>query len=73
MSDAINLYYKGCRLVAGMRDGRPVGYVRREGRELARFEGGSVLDCADQAQHRIDQMHRLGVVSMGDGAPALAD
>lgn len=69
MSDAINLYYKGCRLVAGMHEGRPVGYVHREGRELARFEGPTILDCASQAQLRIDQMQRAAALAMGQAVP----
>lgn len=59
-SDGITLYYRGCRLEAGLCDGRPVAVVHHDGRTLARFEGATVIDCANQAKSRIDQMRRHG-------------
>lgn len=56
MSESISLYYKGCQLVAGVRDGQPVAYVNREGEQVVRIEGASVIDCARQATSRIDRM-----------------
>jgi hypothetical protein len=70
VSDIITLHYKGCQLVAGMREGGPVAFVHHDGRELARIEGVCIIECANKAQRRIDQM-RPGEVrpSLGE-APA---
>lgn len=67
MSEIIALHYKGCQLLAGMSEGRPVAFVHHDGRELARIEGVCVIDCANEAQRQIDRM-RLGgsFVSSGE-------
>lgn len=56
MGDGIDIIYRGYQLVAGMRNGRPVAYIHRGHAQLARFVGPSVIDCANRAKQRIDQM-----------------
>jgi hypothetical protein len=65
MDDSIDLIYRGYQLVAGMRNGRPVTYIHRGHAQLERFVGPSVIDCANRAKLRIDQMARQPAAADG--------